>query len=264
MTSSCLTPPAPPASWSRLPGGFVLHRFDRVGSTNDEASRLARAGAPTGTVVVAREQSKGRGRLGRQWYSPPGNLYASIVIRPECPLAATSGLSLLAGVALGEALTALGPKGLDLGLKWPNDVLIGGAKTAGILLESTAGEAGRTAFVIIGAGVNIRRAPGDTPYPVTSLAAAGFGDLAPLDLLETYTARLAHWLDRWQREGFADVRDAWRARAQGIGERVRLRLDRDEIVGLFVDLTEGGALVIEQADGRRREVAAGDVIYPGP
>ena len=176
---------------------------------------------------------------------------------------AASGLSLLAGVALGEALTALGPKDLELGLKWPNDVLIGGAKTAGILLESAAGEAGRTAFVIIGAGVNIRRMPNDAPYPVTSLEAAGFGALEPLELLEMYTARLANWLDHWQREGFADVRDAWRARGHGIGGPVRLRLGRDEIVGRFVDLTEGGALVIEQADGRRREVAAGDIVHPG-
>lgn len=263
MTPSCLTP-VTPASLSRLPKDFILHRFDRVGSTNDEASRLAGEGAPTGTVVVAREQSRGRGRLGRRWYSPPGNLYASILIRPECPLVVASGLSLLAGVALGEALADLGPKDLDLGLKWPNDVLIGGAKTAGILLESAAGEAGRTAFVVIGAGVNIREAPTDAPYPVTSLEAAGFGKIEPLDLLEMYTVKLANWLDRWQRDGFADVRDAWRARGHGIGGLVRLRLDREEIVGRFVDLTEGGALVIEQADGRRREIAAGDMVYPDP
>lgn len=222
---------------------------------------MAQGDAPSGTIILADRQRRGRGRLGRTWVSPPGNLYASVVIRPDCSLEASAGLSLLTGVALGEALTELGPDGLDLALKWPNDILIGGAKVAGILLENASSGAGRTAFVIIGIGVNIHSAPKEAPYPVTSLEAAGFETLAPLDLLNAYASKLRIWLDRWQREGFAVVRNAWRAKAYRLGGAIRLSLDREEVDGVFVDLTERGALVIEQADGRRREVAAGDVVY---
>lgn len=224
---------------------------------------MAREGVSSGTIIVADRQTRGRGRLGRHWISPIGNLYASIILRPDCSLNASTGLSLLTAVALGEALTELGPDDLDLALKWPNDILIGGAKAAGILLESAAGVSGRVAFVILGTGVNIRSAPAGVAYPVTCLDAAGFQALSPLHLLAAYVFRLEIWLDRWQREGFAAIRDAWRDKAFGIGGPIRLRLDHGEIDGVFVDLTEGGALLIEQANGRRREVAAGDVVYPG-
>jgi BirA family biotin operon repressor/biotin-[acetyl-CoA-carboxylase] ligase len=246
-----------------LPKGFTLHHVKCIRSTNDEASNMALNGAPSGTIVMADQQLNGRGRLGRHWVSPLGNFYVSIILRPDCPVAASTGLSLLTGVALGEALTELGPDDLDLALKWPNDVLISGAKVAGILLENTAGEGGRTAFVIIGTGVNVRSAPANTSYPVTSLNEAGFQTISPLDLLATYVQKLEIWLDRWKRDGFAVVREAWRDRAFRLGSPIRLRLEREEIDCVFVDLTEGGALVIEEANGRRREVAAGDVIYQG-
>lgn len=222
---------------------------------------MAHQGAPSGTVVLADQQVHGRGRLGRHWVSPVGNLYASIILRPDCTLAASAGISLLTCVALGEALIELGPDDLDLALKWPNDILINGAKVAGILLENSADDGGRTAFVIIGTGVNIRSAPSAAPYPVACLDATGFRALSPLDLLAAYSIRLRTWLDRWQRDGFAIVRDAWRRKAFRLGGPIRLRLEREEIDGVFVDLTDGGALLIEQADGRRREVAAGDVVY---
>lgn len=263
MTSPCLAD-RPDIATCRLPKGFTLHHVDCLGSTNDEAFKIASEGAPSGTVVMAERQQSGRGRLGRHWLSPPGNFYASIVLRPDCSLAASTGLSLLTGVALGDTLVELGPRGLDLALKWPNDVLIGGAKVAGILLENAGGDGGRPDFVVVGTGVNIRSFPTDNmTYTATSLDEAGFNPLSPLDLLSAYAHRLDIWLDRWTRDGFAVVREAWRDRAFRLGKPVRLRLVREEIDGVFVDLTEGGALVIEQADGRRREVAAGDVVYPG-
>lgn len=244
----------------RLPDGYVLHLFDRVGSTNDEAKRLAEAGAASGQVVVGREQTKGRGRHGRSWSSPPGNLYASVLLRPDCSLAETAQLSLLASLALVEALERLGPPGLDLALKWPNDVLIRGAKTAGILLESghAPGTAGR--WVVIGSGVNVASCPDGLPYPTTALEREGFAP-APLAVLEAYLQSLDVWLARWRRSGFAAVRSAWRARCHGLGQEIRLRLEHEELLGRFVDLTSTGALLLESADGRRRELAAGDVLY---
>ena len=151
---------------------------------------MAFAGAPSGTIILADRQEKGRGRKGRSWISPAGNFYASIILRPDCSIGESAGLSLLSGVALGESLLELGPKGLDLALKWPNDILINGAKVAGILLENQGGKTGRIDFVVIGTGVNINSCPIEMAYPVTSLDQAGFSPLSPLDLLAVYAAKL--------------------------------------------------------------------------
>ena len=113
-------------------------------------------------MVSAGEQTRGRGRHGRAWASPPGNLYASVLLRPDCAMAVAAQLSLVAGLALGEALVGLGPPALDLQLKWPNDVLIGGAKAAGILLEGASDADGRAAWVVVGTGVNLVSCPEDT------------------------------------------------------------------------------------------------------
>jgi BirA family biotin operon repressor/biotin-[acetyl-CoA-carboxylase] ligase len=247
----------------RLPHGFALQTHDRLASTNDEALRLAEAGAPAGLVVTAAEQTRGRGRHGRIWASPPGNLYASVLLRPDCAMAVAAQLSLVAGLALGEALVRLGPADLDLQLKWPNDVLIGGAKAAGILIEGTSDAAGRAAWVIVGSGVNIVSCPDGMPYPATCLAREGFATLPPLAVLEAYLFELDHWLGRWREAGFGAVRRAWLARGFGLGGEIQLRLAGDELKGRFLDLTDTGALLVEQAGGRRREIAAGDVVYPG-
>lgn len=246
----------------RLPVGFVLHAFDTVRSTNDEARRLAEAGAPEGQVVFAREQTRGRGRYGRRWQSPPGNLYASVLLWPARPLGEAARLSLVAGLALAEAIERFAPPGLDLALKWPNDVLVGGAKTAGVLLESGTGPDGASTWVIVGTGVNIEHCPDDVPYPATALRREGFADgFGPVDLLEAYLERLADWLARWRADRWAEIRNAWRARSYGLGRDIRLRLAKEELSGRFIDLTSSGSLLLEQADGVRREIAAGDVLW---
>ena len=244
----------------RLPAGFVLQAHDQLASTNDEAVRLAAAGAPAGLVVSAAEQSRGRGRHGRTWASPRGNLYASVVLRPDCAMTAAAQLSLVAGLALGEALALLGPPDLDLALKWPNDVLIGGAKTAGVLLEGTSDAEGRAAWVVIGTGVNLASCPGDTPYPATCLARAGFPALSPETVLAAYLDALDRWYGRWQGGGFGTIRQAWLARAFRFGGEIRVGLERAELRGRFLDLTDTGSLLLEQPGGRRREIAAGEVL----
>jgi BirA family biotin operon repressor/biotin-[acetyl-CoA-carboxylase] ligase len=246
-----------PAEW-RLPNGFTLDQRGVVTSTNDEVRDLADAGAASGTIVVAREQTRGRGRHGRSWASPPGNLYVSVLLRPHCSIAKSVELSFLTSLSLAEAIDSLGPKPK---LKWPNDVLIDGAKVAGILLEADADPSGQCALVIIGTGVNIAVAPADAPYAVTSLARCGVQGVTPYDLLHRYIDRLAIWLDRWQAEGFPVVRQAWQERSFGLGQPIRLRLRQEEIEGRFVDLSDRGALVIEETNGRRHEIAAGDVFY---
>ncbi|MEZ5932400.1 MAG: biotin--[acetyl-CoA-carboxylase] ligase [Alphaproteobacteria bacterium] len=244
-----------------LPRGFDLRHWETLGSTNDEAARLAAEGAPSGTIVVADRQTAGRGRLGRVWESPAGNLHASIILRPDCALQAASQLSLLAAVALAETLAEHGPDGLDLKLKWPNDVLIGGAKVAGILLESAADKAGRLEHVIVGVGLNLVWAPRSAAYPVTSLQAEGFTPRTAHAWIAAYVGALGNWLDRWQRDGFAEARQVWRARSYGLGGPIRLRLNREEVKGRFIDLTEGGALLIERENGQRSELTVGDIVF---
>lgn len=243
-----------------LPEGYVLHPFTSLGSTNDEARSLAEAGAAAGQVVVAGEQTAGRGRFGRGWSSPPGNLYASVLLRPARALSEFGQLSLVASLALAEAIAGRAETPLAITLKWPNDVLLPGGKVAGILLESggEAGPGGR--FVIIGSGVNLVSAPEGMPYPTTALAREGITGVTPERLLNAYLHALERWRATWEHGGFAKVRHAWLAQAAGLGGPIRLRLPGEEVSGRFVDLSAGGTLLLEGADGTRREIAAGDVV----
>jgi BirA family biotin operon repressor/biotin-[acetyl-CoA-carboxylase] ligase len=245
-----------------LPEGFLLHRYDTIGSTNDEARQLAREGMPAGTLVWAAAQSAGRGRRGHLWQSPPGNLYLSMVLRPEAPPANAPQLGFVAALALGDALDQLAGPGLQLRYKWPNDLLAGGKKLAGILLESEMAAGGALDFVILGIGVNLVSAPRDLEYPATSLADQGVSGITPAALLEALTAHFALWAVRWRNEGFAPVRAGWLRRASGIGQPIRVRLEKLTLDGRFLDLDYDGALVLEGNDGRRR-IAAGEV-FPAP
>jgi BirA family biotin operon repressor/biotin-[acetyl-CoA-carboxylase] ligase len=250
-----------------LPEDFRLYRYATLGSTNDEAKTLARAGAPDGTIVWADEQTAGRGRRGRRWLSPPGNLYLSLVLRPEGAPARAAQLGFVAALGLGDALrplvlgktlAALGGPALNLRYKWPNDLLANGRKLAGILLESETSAKDRVDFVVLGIGVNIISAPADVEFPATSLVAEGVAGVTPADVLEGFARHFAGWARRWRAEGFAPLRLAWLEGASGLGERVRVRLDHDTLFGRFQGLDDDGALVLDAADGRRR-IAAGEV-----
>jgi len=219
------------------------------------------AGASSGLIVLADRQTSGRGRLGRSWQSAPGNLQASFVLRPDCSLSSAGQLSLLAAVALADMLGKQSPDHVDLKLKWPNDMLVDGAKVAGILLESAGDSAGRLTHVILGLGLNIAWCPLNVDYPVTSLRAAGFQEQSPKAWLSAYAISLETWLDRWQKDGFAEIREFWREWGYGLGDPIRLRLDQEDIDGRFLDLTDSGAILIEHADGTRRELMAGDVAF---
>ncbi len=241
-----------------LPEGFRLRHYATLGSTNDEAKALARAGAPDGTLVWAGEQEAGRGRRGRQWLSPPGNLYLSLVLRPDAAPSRAAQLGFVAALGLGDALRPIVGPALRLRYKWPNDLLANGRKLAGILLESETSAKDRVDFVVVGIGVNIVSAPADVEFPATSLAADGSAGVTPAQLLEGFVRHFAGWAGRWREEGFLPVRAAWLAAASGLGERVRVRLERKTLCGRFHDLDDDGALVLEGAEGRRR-IAAGEV-----
>lgn len=241
-----------------LPDRFRLVRYDRLGSTNDEAKSLARAGSAEGTLVWADEQTAGRGRRGRAWVSPPGNLYMSLVLRPEGSAAAAAQLGFVAALGLGEAITELAGPALELRYKWPNDLLADGRKLAGILLESETSANDQVDFVVLGIGANLASAPSGVEYPATSLAEQGFPGVTPPLLLEAFARHFDEWVQRWRFEGFAPIRAAWLMRASGIGEAIRVRLERNTLLGRFHDLDNDGALLLDGTEGRRR-IAAGEV-----
>jgi BirA family biotin operon repressor/biotin-[acetyl-CoA-carboxylase] ligase len=242
----------------RLPPGYRLIAYDSIGSTNDEAKRLAREGAAEGTLLWALEQTAGRGRRGRVWISPPGNFYASLIFRPDCPASHAAQLGFVTALAIGGALGAICP-GLAVSYKWPNDVLVNGCKIAGILLESEMVWHNKPSFLVIGVGVNLAAAPQNTEYRATSILKEGLGRVSPNVMLEEFANRFQSWKMRWQIEGFAPVRAAWLAAAATTrGEPIRVRLETASLHGRFLDIDEEGALLLEAA-GERRQIAAGEV-----
>lgn len=241
-----------------LPSAYRLVALDKVGSTNDEAKRLAGEGAEDGTLVWAREQTAGRGRHGRTWVSPPGNLYLSLVLRPDCAPAEALGLGFAAAVALGTALGSVVPPMTELRYKWPNDVLLNGAKVAGILMESAPTSDGMLDWLVLGLGVNVDHYPDDTETKATSLAVEG-GKVPVEEVLELFCRQFLTWADRWLNGGFAPVRKAWLLHASGLGERIEVRLNGETLEGVFEDLDEHGALILKLDDGTKRVVNYGEI-----
>jgi BirA family biotin operon repressor/biotin-[acetyl-CoA-carboxylase] ligase len=229
-----------------------------IGSTNDEAAAWARAGAPAGAVVVADEQTRGRGRLGRRWHSPAGeSLYYSVVLRPPLPPHRVPPLTLAAGVAVAEALL-----GLDVTpqLKWPNDVLLDGKKVAGVLTEMSS-DLDRVHHVVVGIGVNLNTIefPDELAAIATSVALARGAAVARADFAAALSARLEHWFDHFVSDGSAAVVTAWKQHARFFGRRVRVTAGRDVLEGVADDLDDDGALRLRLDDGRLTRVIAGEV-----
>lgn len=246
----------------RLSPFFKLVAIDRVGSTNEEAKRLAVEHAPAGTLVWAREQLAGRGRRGRNWTSPRGNLYLSLLLRLSCPPAQACQLNFVTTVALASAVAMLLPADASITLKWPNDVLVGGAKVSGILLEAGAAGDRSVDWLVIGAGVNLVSHPNDTAYAATDLLREGAVAPKPEEALSVFSEQFEAWYAVWLKEGFSPIRTRWMALARGIGEAIEVRLERDALQGVFSDLDETGALMLNMPDGSRRRITTGDLYFP--
>jgi BirA family biotin operon repressor/biotin-[acetyl-CoA-carboxylase] ligase len=226
--------------------GDPIRTVAATGSTNDDMRAAAGSGAEEGAWLRAELQTGGKGRQGRAWVSPPGNFYASTLVRlrPADPPAPT--LALLAAVALHETVALFAP---GVAIKWPNDLVAGGAKLAGILLERQ-GEA-----VVIGFGVNLVHHPDLVDRPATSVAALAGGAPDPAIFADTLAEIFARGLARWRSEGLAPVRAAWLAAAHPVGTA----LATSEGEGLFDGLDETGALRLRLPDGTARVIHAGDV-----
>jgi BirA family transcriptional regulator, biotin operon repressor / biotin---[acetyl-CoA-carboxylase] ligase len=242
--------------------GVRLVTHEVLGSTNAEALSLARRGERGPLWVTADRQSAGRGRRGRAWVSELGNLYASLLLTAPVPAGHWPELSFVAALAVHDAVAAVaGHIEPLLAIKWPNDLLLSGAKFAGILLE---GESGGTGALVVGVGVNCANHPDDTEYPATDLAAAG-APVPPATLFAVLSAKMVERIAQWNEgEGFSSIRADWLARAAGIGEAVRVRLADRDIIGRFEALDPVGGLVLRLADGAATTIAAGDLFVPMP
>ncbi len=246
----------------KLPPGYRLVQLDTVDSTNDEAKRRADLGEPGPLWIWSARQSKGRGRAGRQWTSQVGNLFASILLRPNCTLQTASQLALVAGIIAYDTISKLiAYEGRSrLFLKWPNDVLLADEKIAGMLLENL-GMAGDTrSAVVIGTGINLANYPEDLPQPAICLEAYGL-TITPAQALEVLAVTTDEWLKRWN-EGasFPSIRRAWLDRAGPVGRKLVVQLGNEKIEGTYAGLDLEGALQLK-TEYDTRTVTAGDVFF---
>jgi BirA family transcriptional regulator, biotin operon repressor / biotin---[acetyl-CoA-carboxylase] ligase len=247
-----------------MPGGWRAATFGEIDSTNSEAMRRARAGERGPLWITAAVQTRGKGRSGRPWISGSGNLAATLLFAPACSLGSLPELSLLAGVATFDALCeARGPGATGaLRLKWPNDVLVDGNKVSGILVESSL--VGGFPVVAIGIGVNVEEPPALKDRQAASVS--GGPHRVHRDAIASRLAfSLARWLGVWDNgSNFAQVREAWLARAGARGEPMSVHAGDELVAGLFAGLAEDGGLLLETAAGGWRKFAFGDVALGSP
>ena len=234
-----------------------LTKVDIASSSSDLAWQAAAEGAPSGQAFLVGEQTAGRGRRGASWSSMRGGMYLSVLLRPSLLPQAYFGLSFVAALAIREELGRR-LAGYDVRLKWPNDVLVGGGKISGILLEA------RGHAVVIGTGVNIVpvSAVANARLPAISVNDLG-GDVSPSELAESYGNNLLARVESYVRSGFEPVRLEWLLHCAHIGDRVRVSTGADVIAGLFDDLDTDGALVLRDDADRRIRVTTGDVELMG-
>ncbi len=231
--------------------------LDTVGSSMDEAFRLGMEGAPEGTIVCAETQTKGRGRLGRRWASPKGKgIYASLILRPHFAPAQTAQLTLMTAVAIAQALTKI--SGIKIEIKWPNDLLVGGRKLAGILTELRA-EMDQVEFVVIGFGINVNSTAQNLVEGSTSLKMETGNSFSRVLVLQELLVSLEFWYDGLKKQGFQPVLKAWKSNSATLKTRVRVT-DADGVAeGVAFDLDDDGGLLIRQDSGVVIKKMAGDI-----
>jgi BirA family transcriptional regulator, biotin operon repressor / biotin---[acetyl-CoA-carboxylase] ligase len=235
------------------PTGFDLRRYDSIDSTNEQARRLREQGETGPLWIVAREQTAGRGRLGRLWVSQAGNLFATLLVPAQTPIAAELGFA--AGLAAAEVASHYAPNAV-VTLKWPNDVLLDGAKVAGILLEAFAEN-----VLAIGIGINLATHPDSTAFPATSIAAKTGRAPNPGDALVNLARAMAAWYEAWRTKGFAVLKEAWLVRAAGLREPVKASLAGGDMEGIFEGLDSDGALLLRGVGGVLTRITAGEVFF---
>ncbi len=244
---------------SAVAAGVRLTALPTIDSTNKEALRRAREGERGPLWIAAATQTAGRGRMDRQWDSPAGNLYASLLLHDPSPFERASELTFVSALAVRDAVSAEAPAlAPQLAFKWPNDLLLAGQKCAGILIEGEV-DPGSSMVVVIGIGINCTQHPALASYPATDLVAHGAA-VPPQQLFRRLSAAMLRRMGQWNRGlGFAALRADWLQAASGIGEEIRVRNGGAEKAGRFVGLDQSGRLVLERPSGVVEKISAGDV-----
>lgn len=248
---------------ARLSSGASVEFYETLDSTSAEAKRRAGQGARGPLWIVALEQTAGYGRRGAAWKQAPGDVAATLLFDPRLEAERLGELSFVAALATVEALAGAAP-GAPFRLKWPNDILADGGKIAGLLLELVdAPGAAAGPLVAFGAGVNIVSKPENVDYPTARLLdfLGASAPPSPAEFVASLDAAMRGWLELWRQEGFPPVRAAWLENAANLGEKIRVRLPGETVEGMFIDLDQSGALVLDCETGRRL-IAAGAVLPP--
>lgn len=242
--------------------GGMIHYFETIDSTNSKAYELALRGAKEGELVIAESQEKGKGRLGRNWFSPPFvNLYLSVILRPDIPPQQSSFITLMAAVATADAIQKF--TGLVPLIKWPNDILLGGRKVAGLLNEIHS-EMDRIHFIILGLGVNLnvdgKLFPKEVRGLATSLKKETGRTVSRKAFLQLLLKELEEWYILFMEKGAAPILKAWRDRARIKGRRIKVHSFKETLIGVAMDIDSDGGLILETTEGRKK-VVAGDIEY---
>ncbi len=249
---------------AKFPNGYRLAQLEQTGSTNADALDAAMRGEASGLWISAKRQTSGKGSRGRQWISQEGNLFASLLLRDVAPEKHLPELTFVAALAVRAAIAQLfanSGRHAVVSLKWPNDILIGGKKTSGILLESHM--TGDSRAVVIGIGVNCKSHPQEVLHRATDLATEGVNTSAE-ELLPTIATAFEKYLTLWNKGlGFAAIRREWLAEAAGVGERIFVKVPGRELSGTFEDLADDGNLLLSLDDGSTVRISTADVFFSG-
>ncbi|MCK9276108.1 MAG: biotin--[acetyl-CoA-carboxylase] ligase [Syntrophales bacterium] len=242
--------------------GRTIKYYHETPSTQDMAKQIALTGSAEGTVAVAETQTRGRGRMGRAWSSPPGGIYFSMILRPELSPVEAPKIPLVVGVAVAEAIEKAA--GLYPKLKWPNDILINGKKIAGILAEMSA-ETDRVEWIVIGIGINVntRRAafPEELKTIATSLRAETGLSLKRVEILQSILFEIENSYENFLTEGFEPIRRRWKELSHMIGANVTVTRGKQRVEGRAVDIDEGGALILQRTGGDLQRITFGDISF---
>lgn len=241
--------------------GRTLKLYDTVESTQPIAHQLAEQGAAEGTMVLAEQQTSGKGRMGKSWHSPKGKgIWLSLVLRPRIPVHFTPQLTLLVAVALCRTIRSMEP--LPVAIKWPNDLLIDGKKISGILLESSA-EDERLNYVIAGVGIGVNLGESDYPPELkavgTSLRMASGKEWSRTALLQRFLLQFEELYELYHAEGFEPIRTAWSAQSVSLGKRVRARTPKGDVEGIAETIDEMGALIVRRDDGQLEKLYSAEI-----
>ena len=246
---------------TRLIGRGPIFHFRQTDNTNNQAKALAYEGAPEGALVIAEEQSQGRGRRGRTWFSPHSQgIYATVILRPLIPLSETPKLTLLAAVAAAEALET--QTGLPIRIKWPNDILANGRKLAGILTEIGT-EMDAVDFAVIGMGLNVNvpqaSFPSDLRYPATSILIETGRPFPRIRLLQSWLEALEKYYSLLLQGDFDNILSRWKFLTDIVGSRVAVEMPGHRYIGEVQDVDGNGVLILKESDGALQRIFSGDV-----